>query len=281
MSLARRYAVLGQPVKHSQSPFIHAAFARQTGEPVEYSRVECALDGFADAVRAFAASGAHGCNVTTPFKLQSGALAKLCSPRATLAQAANVLRFDAGGWFADNTDGIGLVRDIRLNAGVDLHGRRVLLLGAGGAAAGVLGPLLEAQPAQLTVANRSPDKAAALVQRHAALAAHCGVLLQCRPLDSVGSGFDVLLNSTSSSLAGAAVPVPGAVLAPGALAIDLMYGPAADGFISWAKAAGATPRDGLGMLVEQAAEAFFVWRGVMPQTAPVLQQLRAHLRSDA
>ena len=137
-----RYAVLGNPVAHSQSPFIHAEFARQTGQSMEYTRVLCAMDGFAEAVHAFAASGARGCNVTVPFKFQSGALARQVTPRAALAQAANVLRFDAEGWLADNTDGIGLVRDLQRNAGVVLAGRRVLLIGAGGAA-GVMGPLIE------------------------------------------------------------------------------------------------------------------------------------------
>ena len=167
--------MLGNPVAHSQSPFIHAEFARQTGQHLEYTRVLCAMDGFADAVRGFAESGARGCNVTVPFKFQAAALAAVVTPRAALAQAANVLRFDADGWLADNTDGIGLVRDLQGNAGAPLRGQRVLLIGAGGAAAGVLGPLLEAQPAELKVVNRTPDKAVALVQRHAALADARGV----------------------------------------------------------------------------------------------------------
>ncbi|MGL6110245.1 MAG: shikimate dehydrogenase [Rubrivivax sp.] len=276
-----RYAVLGNPVAHSQSPFIHAEFARQTGEHVEYGRVACAMDGFADAVRAFAASGARGCNVTLPFKFQCAALAAQVTPRALLAQAANVLRFDADGWLADNTDGIGLVRDLQRHAGAALPGQRVLLIGAGGAAAGVLGPLIEARPAWLHVANRTPDKAHLLVERHAPLAAQCGVALSGSGLMDAGEAYDVVLNSSASSLGGAAVPVRDAVLKPGALAVDLMYGAAARPFMAWAKRLGATPRDGLGMLVEQAAEAFFVWRQVMPDTAPVLQRLRAHLDAAA
>jgi shikimate dehydrogenase len=271
------YGVLGNPVAHSQSPFIHAEFARQTGQHIEYRRVLCPLDGFVAAARTFAASGARGCNVTVPFKFQSGALAQQCTPRATLAQAANTLRFDADGWLADNTDGIGLVRDIEGNARCSLQGRRVLLIGAGGAAAGVLAPLLEARPAQLQVVNRSADKAAALVQRHAGMAARLGVTLQDGSLDQAGSAFDVVVNSSSSSLSGAAVPVRDNVLAPGALAVDLMYGAAALPFMDWARQRGAVPRDGLGMLVEQAAEAFFIWRQVMPDTAPVLHRLRTHL----
>jgi shikimate dehydrogenase len=269
-----RYAVLGNPVAHSQSPFIHAEFARQTQQNLEYTRVLCAMNGFAEAVRAFAESGARGCNVTVPFKFQSGALARTVTPRAALAQAANTLRFDAGGWLADNTDGIGLVRDLQGHAGVDLQGRRVLLIGAGGAAAGVMGPLIEARPAQLHVANRTAEKAAVLVQRHAPLAASCGVALASSGLDDAGEAYDVVLNSSASSLGGAAVPVHERVLKPGTLAVDLMYGAAARPFMAWAERHGALPRDGLGMLVEQAAEAFFLWRQVMPDTVPVLQRLR-------
>ena len=275
-----RYAVLGNPVAHSRSPFIHAAFARQTGQDIEYGLTLCALDGFAAAVREFAAAGdgrARGCNVTVPFKFQALRLAARCSDRAGLAGAANTLRFDAEGWFADNTDGVGLVRDIEGNAGVPLAGRRVLLVGAGGAAAGVLGPLLAAGPAALVVANRTPDKARALVDRHAAWAGEHGVRLQSSALDAPGAGFEVLLNASASSLQGQASPVPATALAPGALALDLMYGAAAEPFLAWARDAGARARDGLGMLVEQAAEAFFVWRGVRPLTAPVLDALRASL----
>lgn len=278
---ADRYAVLGNPVAHSQSPFIHAQFARQTGEPLVYERVLAPLDGFADTVRAFAAAGGRGCNVTVPFKFEALALAASASPRAHLAGAANVLRFDAGGWWADNTDGIGLVRDIEQGAGVPLAGRRVLLVGAGGAGAGVLGPLLQSGPAALQLVNRTAARAQALAARHAALAAQHAVSLQAGGLGDVRGAFDVVVNATASSLAGGAVPVPSDALAPGALAVDLMYGPAAQPFLAWAQAAGAVGRDGLGMLVEQAAEAFFVWRGQRPATAPVLAALRARLEAVA
>jgi len=272
-----RYAVLGNPVAHSQSPFIHAEFARQTGERVVYGRQHCELDAFEATVRRFAAEGGRGCNVTVPFKFEAPALAARCTPRAALAQAANVLRFDADGWWADNTDGIGLVHDIENHAGVPLAGCRVLLVGAGGAAAGVLGPLIEARPAELVIVNRSADKAAALADRHAALAAGLGVALADRALAEPGRGFDIVINASASSLHGAPVPVPASVLRPGALAVDLMYGSAAAPFLGWAREAGAHARDGLGMLVEQAAEAFFFWRGVRPATAPVLQALRERL----
>jgi shikimate dehydrogenase len=276
-----RYAVLGNPVAHSQSPFIHAEFARQTSQNIEYTRVLCAMGGFAEAVRTFAASGARGCNVTVPFKFQSSALAAQVTPRAALAQAANVLRFDANGWLADNTDGIGLVRDLQRNAGIALQGKRVLLIGAGGAAAGVMGPLIGARPALLHVANRTAEKAQVLVRRHGALAAQHAVALSCSGLGKAGEAYDVVLNSSASSLGGAAVPVLDAVLKPGALAVDLMYGAAARPFMAWAESLGAVPRDGLGMLVEQAAEAFFLWRQVMPETATVLQRLRQHLDATA
>ena len=283
--LPDRYAVLGHPVAHSQSPFIHAEFARQTGEHIAYGRIESPLDGFAATVRSFIASAdpaaglgpARGCNITVPFKFQVLPLARRASDRAVLAQAANVLRFDADGWLADNTDGTGLVRDIQQHAGVPLAGQRVLLIGAGGAAAGVLGPLVEAGCASVTVANRTPDKAVQLVQCHAAWADQHGVALAATGLADAGDAFDVVLNSSASSLAGAGVPVAAAVLKPGALAIDLMYGPAAQPFLDWAQAHGATARDGLGMLVEQAAGAFELWRGVMPDTPPVLAALRARL----
>ncbi|WP_043784343.1 shikimate dehydrogenase [Rubrivivax gelatinosus] len=281
MTAPDRYAVLGHPVAHSQSPFIHAEFARQTGEAVDYGRVECPLDGFEATLRAFAAGGARGCNVTVPFKFEAPRLAARVTPRAALAQAANVLRFDAEGWSADNSDGIGLVRDLELHAGQPVAGQRVLLIGAGGAAAGVLGPLIEARAAAVTVVNRTPGRAAALIARHMLLAAEHGCQLAAAGLDAPGTAYDIVLNASASSLAGAAVPVPASVLAPGALAVDLMYGPAAEPFLAWARAAGARSRDGLGMLVEQAAEAFWFWRGVRPETAPVLAALRARVEAKA
>lgn len=275
-----RYAVLGNPVAHSKSPFIHAHFAAATGQAVDYGRVLCAMDGFVDTVRRFAAEGGKGCNVTVPFKFEAPALASTVSPRAQLAGAANVLRFDAGGWFADNTDGIGLVRDIERNAGVALAGQRVLLVGAGGGGAGVMGPLLEAGVAELVVVNRTAAKARGLAERHEALARRRGARLVVRALEDPGSGYGVVLNASATSLQGQASPVPASTLAPGALALDLMYGPAAEPFLAWASAAGAVARDGLGMLVEQAAEAFFLWRGVRPATAPVLEALRAELEAE-
>jgi shikimate dehydrogenase len=228
-------------------------------------------------VKAFAAEGGKGCNVTVPFKFDAFGLATRRTARATLAQAVNVLRFDATGWLGDNSDGVGLVRDVEHNAGIPLRGRRVLLIGAGGAAAGALGPLIEAGPVELVVANRSLDKAQALVQRHSALAAQHGSALAARPLTDCGQAFDVVINATATSLQGAAIPVSATVLRAQGLALDMMYGPAAQGFLGWARQHGAKARDGLGMLVEQAAEAFYLWRDVRPDTTPVLAALRERL----
>jgi shikimate dehydrogenase len=272
-----RYVVAGNPVEHSQSPFIHARFAAQTGQALHYDRLLCPLDGFADTVHRFADEGGRGCNITVPFKFEAFGLAAQRSERAALAGAANILRFDADGWLADNADGCGLVRDIERNAGHALAGQRVLVIGAGGGAAGALGPLLAARPAQLVLANRSIDKAQALVDRHAAPARDAGAELRAAGLADCGEAFDVVINASASSLQGAGIPVSPRVLRAGALALDMMYGPAAQGFVAWATQHGAVGRDGLGMLVEQAGEAFFVWRGVRPDTAPVLAELQARL----
>ncbi len=279
-----RYAVIGHPVKHSRSPRIHALFAAQTGQTLTYDRLESAPEAFTQTVLAFAASGAQGCNITVPFKFEAWQMATHRTARAELAQSANTLRFDAGGWWADNTDGIGLVRDITQNAGVALAGQRVLLIGAGGAAAGSLGPLIDTKPAEIVVTNRNVAKAQALVARHQDWAAAQGVRLHATDLAShadhaghAGEAFDVVINATASSLSGAESPVAAGVLKPGALALDMMYGAAAAGFLAWAQSHGAQGRDGLGMLVEQAAEAFTAWRGVRPHTAPVLAQLRTEL----
>ena len=275
------YVVLGNPVAHSQSPFIHARFAEQTGEAISYDRLLCTAEGFEAAVREFANAGGRGCNITMPFKTQAWRMAAHFSERAVLAEASNTLRFDAAGWFADNTDGVGLVRDIELNAKRPLAGARVLMLGAGGAAAGALGPLLQARPAELVVANRSVEKAQALVQRHAGLADGASVKLQATTLQDCGSQFDVVINATASSLSTAAVPVSASVLRSGSLALDMAYGPSALAFLDWAHAHGAVGRDGLGMLVEQAAEAFFIWRGVRPDTSPVLAALLERVNAAA
>jgi shikimate dehydrogenase len=270
-----RYVVTGNPVEHSQSPFIHAEFARQTGQSMDYGRLLCPLDKFAHSIRALADGGAKGCNVTVPFKLEAYLLGKRLTERATLAQAANTLRFDTEGWLADNTDGIGLVNDIERNAGVSLAGQRVLMIGAGGASAGALGALIAAKPGEIVVANRTVAKARSLIERHLAIAG--SVALRASGLSDCGERFDVVINASASSMQGAQTPVARAVLAPNALALDMMYGPPAQTFIAWAEAHGARGRDGLGMLVEQAAAAFELWRGVRPDTTPVLRALRERM----
>lgn len=283
-----RYAVVGHPVAHSRSPFIHRAFAEQSGERIEYGRIDSPPERFERTLREWIASAdpaaglgrVRGCNITVPLKFLVLPLARRSSERARLAEAANVLRFDAeteGGWFADNSDGIGLVRDIVGHADCRITGRRVLLVGAGGAAAGVLGPLIEAGAAAVTVANRTRERAEALVERHRALAERFRCRLDAAALAAPGEAYTIVVNASASSLAGAPVPVPAAVLGSGALAVDLMYGAPAKPFLDWAAARGAVARDGLGMLVEQAAEAFEIWRGVRPRTAPVLAALRAEL----
>ena len=278
------YCLMGNPVEHSKSPWIQNRFAELTGEPLHYDKRLVPLDGFAAALQAFRDQGGKGCNITVPFKLQAAALATEASPRVALAGACNTLRLDGDQVLADNTDGVGLINDITHNAGVALAGRDVLLIGAGGAGAGVLGPLLEQRPRRVVLANRTVARAQEVAARHAALAAQQGVtLVACGLQDAAvtGAGFDVVINASSSSLKGAGVPVPASVLRPGALACDLMYGPAAQGFMDWAAAHGAVPRDGLGMLVEQAAEAFRIWRGVRPPSATVLAELREKLAAAA
>ena len=269
------YCVMGNPVAHSMSPWIHARFAELTGQTLRYDKRLIPRDEFSSAVHAYVHEGGRGCNVTVPFKLEAARLADQCSERATLAQAANVLTFREGVILADNTDGAGLVNDIEGNAGFDLSGRRLLLIGAGGAAAGALGPLLCARPGGLTITNRTLPRARALVQRHAALAAQQGVELLAQEVQTLKGSFDIIINASAASLSGAAAPIASSTLKPGALAYDMMYGPAAQGFIRWAREHDALARDGLGMLVEQAAQAFLNWRGVLPPAPQVLAELQA------
>lgn len=266
-----RYCVFGNPVGHSKSPRIHALFAVQTGEPVRYEARLAPRDGFADSVTAFIDEGGRGANVTVPFKEEAFRLCTALSERARLAGAVNTLSFADGRILGDNTDGAGLVRDLVSNLNQPLAGRRILLLGAGGAARGALGPLLDAKPAALVIANRSATRADDLAQ---AFSAH-GPVRACRYAELAGTGFDVVINATSASLGGEVPPLPEGVFSATALAYDMMYAKDDTAFLAHARRRGV-PRlaDGLGMLVEQAAEAFFVWRGVRPQTAPVLAALR-------
>jgi shikimate dehydrogenase len=279
------YCVLGNPVEHSKSPAIHARFAELTGQVMDYRKLLAPLDNFAQALQQWIDSGGRGCNVTVPFKFEAFRLATVATERARLAQAANTLKFEAGRIEADNTDGIGLVNDIQNNAGVRLAGRDLLLLGAGGAAAGVLGPLLAAGPRRLVVANRTHTRAVELVARHTSHASLQQLLqkteLVAQELQGLEADFDVIINATAGSLSGAAITLDPRLLKPGALAYDMMYGAAAQGFTDWARAHGAVPRDGLGMLVEQAAESFLFWRGVRPPSAQVLKEMQQQQQKAA
>jgi shikimate dehydrogenase len=263
------YAVIGNPVAHSKSPQIHAEFARQTGQYLTYERLLAPTHAFKETARAFHARGGCGLNVTLPFKGEAFRFATRLSQRARAAQAVNTLKFEGNAVFGDNTDGAGLVADLARNLGCALAGRRVLLLGAGGAARGVIKPLLEQQPARLVLANRSPGKAQVLAQSFG------GGLEAVAYAALAGRQFDLIVNATSASLTGELPPLPPGVFAPGALAYDMVYGSDETPFLAFARAEGAAAlADGLGMLVEQAAESFFIWRGLRPDTAPVLVLLR-------
>jgi shikimate dehydrogenase len=265
--MAERYAVIGNPIAHSQSPWIHAEFARATGQAIDYGRIEAPLKGFARAVDEFRAAGARGANVTVPFKEDAFLYCRdSVTERARVAGAVNTLVFEGKRVSGDNTDGVGLLRDLTVNLVRGLGGKRVLLMGAGGAALGVLGPLLAAKPARLVIANRTPDKARALAQRFAGAAGGGYEKLSAEQ-------FDFVINATSAGLADEAPPLAAGLFAPGALAYDMVYGRETP-FLAAARAAGAEACDGTGMLVEQAAESFLVWRGVRPETAPVLAALR-------
>ncbi len=262
--MSDRYAVIGNPVAHSKSPWIHAEFARAAGHDIEYTRIEAPLDAFAQTVERFRAAGGKGVNVTVPFKQQAFELCQRASDRARLARAANTLVL--GESFADNTDGVGLVRDISGNLGLPLKGKRLLLLGAGGAAQSVVGALLEAGVAQLAIANRT-------VPRAQALAARFPGALACGYQALAGKSFDIVINATSAGLTNESPALPAGVLGKGTLAYDMVYGRDTP-FLAAARAAGGQASDGLGMLVEQAAQSFFLWRGVRPATRPVLAKLR-------
>ena len=270
-----KYCVFGNPIAHSKSPEIHAAYAAQTGQQLAYEKRLAPVDGFADAVHAFMAEGGKGANVTVPFKLEAHKLANALTVRAQAAGAVNTLIFSEEGIIGDNTDGTGLVTDIVYNAQTPIAGKRVLLLGAGGAARGVVLPILEHRPAALVIANRTVATAEALVQQFSALAGE-GVLSACGFAEIEG-GFDIVINATSASLSADLPPVPPSAFNPGALALDMMYGKEPTVFMQFAASHGAQTRDGLGMLVEQAAEAFQAWRGVRPATDDVLSALRARL----
>ena len=274
-----RYAVMGNPVSHSLSPRIHAEFARRTRQRLAYTAIQVDEGGFPQAVGNFQATGGKGLNVTVPFKQQAWALVDRRSGRAERAGAVNAIRFEANGEvYGDNTDGAGLVRDLCVNLGLIITGRRVLVVGAGGAVRGVLEPLLALQPASLVIVNRTVDRAQELCR---AFASTGGVPLSARGFGELeGQSFDLVINGTSASLHGESLPLPASLLAPGSWCYDMMYAAEPTPFLRWAAQRGADgARDGLGMLVEQAAESFELWRGVRPDTAGLVDELREYLKS--
>lgn len=269
---ADRYAVMGNPIGHSKSPLIHAQFAAQTGQHLKYEALLVEPGRFAAAVVEFHAGGGRGLNVTVPFKQDAWVLAQQRTPRAERAGAVNTLWWDAQDHLhGDNTDGVGLVRDLCGNQGLILAGQRILLVGAGGAARGVLEPLLREHPVKLVIANRTADKAVELASAFADLGAVTG----CGFAALAGAQFDLVINATAAGLTGHVPPLPASVFAPGAWAYDLMYASEPTAFVRWSLERGVDRAcDGLGMLVEQAAEAFWIWRGVRPVTGPVIAKLR-------
>ena len=270
--MTQRYAVIGNPIAHSQSPYIHLEFARLQGVPLAYERLLAPLDGFAASVRDFVAGGGHGLNVTLPFKLEAHELARQhLTERARAAGAVNTLTFRDGEVHGDNTDGIGLTRDITVNLDVAIAGKNVLVLGAGGAVRGVLLPLLEQKPASVTLVNRTLDKA----QQVAADFAAWGRIEVCAYEQLAGRHFDIVINGTSAGLSGALPPLPDGVLTDSELVYDMVYGKGLTPFLARAQAERAGMlSDGLGMLVEQAAESYRIWHGVQPETRPVMNSLR-------
>lgn len=273
-----RYAVIGNPVAHSLSPRIHAHFAAQTGQTLQYVRLLAPLDGFVEVATRFFGEGGMGANVTVPFKGEAAAWVDLLDPLAEAAGAVNTIRAHGARRVGFNTDGIGLVRDLEVNQGRTLRERRILLLGAGGASRGVVGPLLAAGAAELVVANRTPERAEDLVARFTAMG-HTGTL-RSAALEKLAGRFDVIVNATSAGLTGA-VPTLDPARVEGAFCYDMVYGHRT-AFCDWALQHGAAAAvDGIGMLVEQAAEAFRIWREVRPETAALLAQLRAERSADA
>jgi shikimate dehydrogenase len=270
-----RYAVMGKPVSHSKSPLIHAQFAHQFRHNIEYTAIQVDPGGLEQAVAQFRAAGGKGLNITVPFKQDAFRLADHVSERARLAEAVNTLKFEPDGRvFGDNTDGAGIVHDIEINIGVHLRGKAILILGAGGAVRGVIDPILHHHPGKLVIANRTVSRARDLVSQ---FTAH-GALEGCGFPELKGRHFDIVINGTSASLKGELPPLPETLFNRGALAYDMMYGARPTPFMEWAQLHGAERVvDGLGMLVEQAAESYFLWRGARPETKSVIAAVRRAL----
>jgi shikimate dehydrogenase len=267
-----RYAVVGFPIKHSWSPFIHGMFAKQTGHALTYSRMEVAPENLAHEVAEFFDGGGKGLNVTVPHKQAVSVLARFRTPRAEIAGAVNTLAVQKEGLLGDNTDGAGLLTDLTRNLSLPIANTRILLLGAGGAARGVVGPLLGAAPEYLEIANRNSDRALELAMEFSPLGNIYGCGFDAISTDGT---FDLILNATSASLQDTIPPIPPSVIGPTTLCYDMAYGKGDTAFTRWARNAGAGRAEtGWGMLVEQAAEAFYLWRGVRPDTKPVLEAVQ-------
>lgn len=267
-----QYAVIGNPIAHSKSPLIHRLFAEQTGQNLSYSATLSSLDGFAHEVTEFFADGGKGLNITVPFKLEAWQVVDDCSEAASCARAVNTIkRLDNGDLYGTNTDGIGLCTDLETNLAWPITARRVLIIGAGGAVRGVLGPLLDKAPAMLTITNRSMDKAQQLCDEFSEF----GEVSALRESQLKGKAFDLIINATSASISGELPPVPASVFGSDSHAYDMFYADSDTAFMRWAQRNGArATADGLGMLVEQAAESFSLWRGVRPETAAVIAAVR-------
>jgi shikimate dehydrogenase len=267
-----RYAVIGHPVSHSWSPFIHGMFAKQTNQNISYARIEAAPEDFERQVGAFFQTGGKGLNVTVPHKQVAAFIARYRTPRAEIARAVNTLRIDHDAIHGDNTDGAGLVTDLTRNLGLALEDIRILIIGAGGAARGVLGPMLAAGPAYVEIANRNAHRAIELAREFAAL----GTIRGCGFGDiTEDRNFNLVLNATSASLQDIVPPIPRAAIGAATLCYDMAYGKGDTAFTRWAKSIGARRAEcGWGMLVEQAAESFYLWRGIRPDTKPVLQAVK-------
>lgn len=272
MTVLDRYGVMGYPVSHSRSPVIHRLFALQTGEKLQYELLQVAPENLETAIRQFQRTGGKGLNITVPHKQSVVKLCDQLAERAATAGAVNTLSFRSGEIHGDNTDGIGLLRDLAVNHGFAIEGSNILVLGAGGATRGIIGPLLEMQPASLRIANRTLDKAEALVRRFA----DSGPVSACRfNVVPVSEKYDLIINATSAGVKGEAPPYPAAAVSPDTVCYDLSYGLSPTPFSAWAREQGAAVSVmGWGMLVEQAAESFHIWRGVRPDTAPVLKQMK-------
>ena len=269
-----RYAVVGNPIAHSKSPLIHAAFATQTGQVLNYGHILAAIDGFAATIQSMRLDGYKGANVTVPFKLEAFQLASQLTERAQDAGAVNTLIFNDSGIIGDNTDGAGIVRDIEQNLGILFSGKRVLLIGAGGAAEGVLHPILAHSPALLVITNRTLNKAISMVKKVEEQGEYRFVSVNAYAFEDLqGQAFDIVINATSTGLTDSVLPLPISIFAANSLAYDMMYGRETH-FMAFARQFNAHVVDGLGMLVEQAAEAFYVWRGIRPETQSVMQQIR-------